>query len=213
MASSHQFADRAAGYFEYAVSDGTHSHVQRIHTSIATVVNPAVHAVPSDSNSLIIPEADVNDVARNTLFFLSIFTPNTYTLRPVDFQPVTGGVPAGPKIPLTPFSLTGLDGGSPLPEAQVSLTWRDTEGAPARLTIFGGGTLWAPGARGNLVADYSGSSFNILVAYFSGLARAGSNPIPAANTKVVSHNGRPFSIPLHQVSTLNNRLRRSYKVR
>ena len=213
MATSHPYSDLSAGFFRYQASDGTHSHIHRIHTSIATIDNTTDPGSPSDGDHLIHPESDVNATARNFLFFAHLFTPTGYTLTLLDFQPVSGGRPTGPPDSLLPYSLSGIGTGSAIPEAEVSYTFRCADGSPLRYVFFGGGTYWAPTIRYLLTQDWIGTSEQTFAAYVCGLARTGGVTYSAGMTNLVSHHSSPASVALARVSGLNGRLRRAYRVK
>jgi len=213
MPSSHVYADLSAGFVRFRVSDGTHTHVQRIHVGFATVDNVSSHGSPTDFSSLIIPEADVNDTARNYMAAWRQLASTAYTMSVQDFQPVSGGVPSGPPVSLLSHSVSGTRSDTGIPEAELSLTFRDVQGAPMRFTIFGSTDIWLPNQKPPLVTSYTGGNPDVFAAFILGLPEAGTPGIPAGLTHIVSHHGQPAGTALARVSGLNNRLRRAYRVK
>jgi hypothetical protein len=213
MPSSHVYADLSAGFFRLHVSDGTHSHIHRVHTFFATIDNVTDPGSPTDLDSLINPEADVNCTARNFMAMWRSFVPSTYTISLLDFQPVVGGVPSGPIQSLQPYSFVGVGDAGGFPEAQTTYTFRDGEGAPVSFRAFGGGFYWNPGVKLALAANWATNINTQFAAYITGLVRSGAHAYPANLSKVCSHHGELIATPLAVVSGLNNRLRREYRVK
>jgi len=211
--TSHVYADLSAGFIHFRTSDGTHTHIQRVHVGTATIDNTTDPGSPTDFSNLINPETELNATARNYCAAWSQLAPSTYAISVLDFQPVVGGVPLGPVQALQPYTLNGTRSSTGIPEAELSLTFRDGEGAPVRFTIFGSSDIWLPASKPVLAPNWAGGNPDVFAAYIVGLVKASGPAYPANMTNIVSHHGSRVAVGLARVSGLNNRLRRAYRVK
>jgi hypothetical protein len=213
MPSSHVYADLSAGFFRYRASDGTRSHIHVVHTSLATIDNTVDPGSPAGADTLIHPEVDVNCTARNFLTMLAPLVASSIQLTLLDYVDVLSGLPQHPPFALQPYTLAGGTTGNTVPEAEVSFTFRDLEGAPMRFVIFGDTPLWRPAFLIGQVPSWAGVAAQQFSAYIIGEARTGGVTYAANLTNVCSHNGKRAITALNIVSGLNNRLRREYRVK
>ena len=212
---THEHDDKAQAIIRYAVTDGVHSHIHRIHANVDPTIN-SDNSVPDAATGLYANENDTFQVLSNLFHYLAAMYPVGTFMQSVDSSApsVSSGTLRGTPTPT--LRVQGSGGATPSPASQVTYTFRDKAGAPASVRLFGvSANFWHPEAKEPILPSYAGNSTEgHLFAYLLSASPDGAVGTAAApKTSIVSHNGQPFAVPLGWVSTLNNRLRRAYKLR
>lgn len=213
--TTHEHDDKAISIIRYTATDGVHSHVHRLHSSLTANGGPADHPVVAAGQFYATP-TDAYEELFNWFRLIAAIYPSSVTLSGLDIAPVSTTGPVQPGAPIQSITQVGTGGGASAgPATQLTLTFRDTQNAPCKATFFGvAAGQWLPNNRPRLLSDQAAVGEGAIAYYLTRQNVAGSggtltNPI----TTIVSRNGQAFAIPLYAVSTLNNRLRRSYKLR
>lgn len=213
--TSHEHDDGAVSIIRYTATDGAHQHVHRLHSTLPANGGAANHLAVAAGQFYGNP-ADAYEELFNWFRIIAAVYPSSVVLSGLDIAPVSADGTSSAGLPIQSVTQVGTGGGASAgPATQLTLTFRDSANAPCRATFFGvADGQWLPNNRPRLLADATSAGEGAIAAYLTQAGVAGNNgSATAPKTTIVSHNGAPFAIPLYAVSTLNNRLRRAYKLR